>query len=117
LEFEADPNPGRFARLASYRKRYWKKSFFESINLINDKCRELDLKPAQAALRWLAFHSKMNVERGDGIIIGTSNPHQLTENIKSIKDGPLHKELLDTIDEAWNIAQIECPDYFYFYGK
>ena len=60
---------------------------------------------------------KMNVKRGDGIIIGTSNLHQLSENIKSIKDGPLDKELLDTIDEAWNIAQIECPDYFYYYGK
>lgn len=117
LEYEADPNPGRFARLASYRKRYWKKSFFDSINLINDKCKDLGIKPAGAALRWLAFHSQMNAERGDGIIIGASNINQLSENIRSINEGPLPKELLVIIDQAWNISQTDCPDYFYFYGK
>lgn len=117
LSYEAPPAPGRFARLASYRKRYWKESYFEAINLIKEKCDSLGIKTAHAAYRWLAYHSRLDKLRRDGIIIGASNIDQLNENINAIEQGELPHDLLSVIDDAWGSAMLESPNYFYFYEQ
>lgn len=117
LNYDNPPAPGRFARLASYRKRYWKEAYFDAINLINHKCESLGIKTAHAAYRWLAYHSKLNAASGDGIIVGASSIGQLTENISSINQGELPSELVEAIDDGWVAAMLESPNYFYFYEK
>ena len=46
LHFEDAPKPGRFARLKSYRDRYWKQSYFDAVNEIKAAC-DAEHQPAQ----------------------------------------------------------------------
>ena len=115
LNFNSEPESGRFARLASYRNRYWKKSYFDAVNLITKVCTEHEIHPAQAAYRWLAFHSCLDTQMNDAIIIGASTMEQFNANLQSLKQGHLSDQVLEAFDAAWHEAINESPDYFYFY--
>ena len=117
LDFEKMPEDGRFHRLASYRKRYWKPSYIEAVKLITEICVSLNIKPAEAAYRWLAFHSKLNDINNDAIIIGASSIEQFNSNLNSLERGELPIEILETFDNAWQESKSESPDYFYFYKQ
>ncbi|MCH8567437.1 MAG: aldo/keto reductase [Balneolales bacterium] len=115
LNYDADPEAGRFARLESYRKRYWKKSYFEAVNAISEVCRQFEINPAEAAYRWLAYHSSLNEHSDDAIIIGASSMKQFDENIAAVSNGILPDVITEAFDLAWSNAMNESPDYFYFY--
>jgi aflatoxin B1 aldehyde reductase len=115
LNYEAEPEPGRFSRLASYRKRYWKKSYFESVNMISEMCRDQGIEPAEAAYRWLSKHSVLNKDKGDAIIIGASSMEQFNANVSAVHTPVLSKDIIDAFDAAWENAKDESPDYYYFY--
>jgi aflatoxin B1 aldehyde reductase len=117
LNYEAEPEQGRFSRLASYRNRYWKKSYFESVNLISEICREHKIEPAEAAYRWLSKHSMLNDKKGDAIIIGASSMVQFESNISAAKSTILSDKITEAFDTAWDNARAESPDYFYFYNQ
>jgi aflatoxin B1 aldehyde reductase len=115
LSYEDVPAPGRFSRLQSYRNRYWKKSYFEAMNLIRVKCKEEGLLPAEASFRWLVHHSFLNKEKGDGIILGASNTEQMGQNMKFIEKDALPDSILTAYNEAWEEAKKESPFYFTFF--
>lgn len=110
--FEDPPEPGRFARLKSYRDRYWKKSYFDAVNKIRNACEEEDIPMAEAAYRWLCNHSKMDSTKGDGILLGASKISQMEQNMASTSKGELPQSILDSIDYAWEIAKPDSPSYF-----
>lgn len=112
--FEDPPEPGRFARLESYRKRYWKKGYFEAIDIIRDECNKMGIPCAEAAYRWLANHSMMRDDQGDGIIIGASSIEQLRQNMAYAEEGPLPDNILTAYEEAWEIAKQDSPAYYKF---
>jgi aflatoxin B1 aldehyde reductase len=116
LNYEESPESGRFARLASYRKRYWKKSYFEAVNSIASVCEKHNIKPAQAAYKWLAYHSLLNTSQQDAIIIGASTMEQFNANMLALNDANLPLEVLDAYSAAWEESKMESPDYFYFYS-
>lgn len=113
--FNAAPTPGRFARLKSYRERYWKESFFDAVEHLTRVCNEEAVPLVEAAFRWLVHHSRMNASLGDGIIIGASSMIQFTQNVEAIQKGPLPNEILTAFDAAWDVARPESPDYFRFF--
>lgn len=115
--YEETPMPGRFNRLQSYRNRYWKKTFFEAVSVLTTKCREVGIEPAEAALRWLAYHSNLDKNQGDGIIIGASNINQLEQNLSSLKKSVLPETIVSAFNIAWEEAKSESPDYFQFYSR
>ena len=115
LNYEELPQQGRFARLQSYRDRYWKKTYFDAVHVLTTKCREFEIEPVEAAYRWLTFHSFLKPECGDGIIIGASTVNQLEQNINAVKKGELPKEITDAFDIAWSEAKVDSPEYFNFY--
>jgi aflatoxin B1 aldehyde reductase len=110
--FDENPGEGRFSVRPNYKARYWKKSFFEIMNDLTMKCEKEGLKLSEAALRWLAFHSDLELSRGDGIIIGVSKFHQLEENILAVSRGPLPNNIKEVFSAAWNQAKADSPDYF-----
>ena len=116
LDYHAEPEKGRFDRLASYRKRYWKKSYFDAVNLITKVCDKQGISPAQAAYRWLAFHSHLDCHKDDAIIIGASSVSQFNTNLEAITQSNLPQEVLEAFDTAWHETISESPDYFYFYN-
>ena len=116
IHYEDSPMPGRFARLQSYRNRYWKESFFEAVSFLADKCGEAEITLAEASFRWLAYHSLLNQSEGDGIIIGASNMTQLDQNLLAQEKGPLPETIVNAFNAAWVEAKPESPEYFNFYS-
>lgn len=110
--FEEDPTHGRFTLRPNYQDRYWKKSFFDALGILTEKCKELDIPVAEAAYRWLAYHSQLDKSKGDGIIIGASKLNHLEQNILSINKCELPDIIVNAFEEAWIEAKPDSPDYF-----
>lgn len=117
ISYEETPMPGRFSRLQSYRSRYWKKSFFDAVEILTKECRKVDIEPAEAAFRWLAYHSSLSESDGDAIIVGASNIKQLEQNINATRMNELPNEIVNVFNVAWEEAKPNSPEYFRFYSK
>ena len=105
---------GRFARLKSYRDRYWKQSYFDAIGEIKKACEAENIPMAEAAYRWLVNHSMIKSELGDGILLGASRIEQMEQNLIAVTKGELPQSILDAMDSAWEIANPDSPAYFKF---
>ena len=114
LHYEDAPEPGRFARLESYRKRYWKQSYFDAVNGIRKACESENIPMAEAGYRWLCCHSMMDAAKGDGILLGASRQEQMTQNMAAVEKGELPQTVINAMDEAWEIARPDSPVYFKF---
>ena len=114
LHFEDAPEPGRFARLESYRKRYWKQSYFDAVDEIRKACETENIPMAEAGYRWLCYHSLMDATKDDGILLGASRQEQMTQNMAATTKGPLPQSVLDAMDAAWEIAKPDSPAYYKF---
>lgn len=113
--FEDSPEPGRFARLKSYRDRYWKNSYFAAIEEIRLACEKEGIVMVEAAYRWMVNHSCMKSELDDGILLGASRQEQMEQNLTAAKKGPLPESIIAAMDEAWEIAKPDSPAYFKFF--
>ena len=116
--YEDKPEAGRFINRPNYQKRYWEKSFFEAVALIKTRAEMMNISIAEVSLRWLTYHSMLNGDRGDGIIIGASKIRHLFDNIKALEKGPLPEEMISDFEKAWEITKGDSPEYFTLYhGK
>lgn len=113
IDFNSHPKEGRFSRLESYRKRYWKESYFEAVKLLLKTCKGHNIKPVDAAYRWLVHHSLLDVDV-DGVIIGASSTDQLNQNMLAVNRGGLPQQVVDAFDVAWGEAKFDSPEYFKF---
>lgn len=104
------PNGGRFALKSSYMERFWKKSYFDAIGIIQDASRQSGLTMVQIALSWLIHHSRLNCSNGDGIIIAASNLEQWETNLNSFGE-KLPNKVLEALDHAWEATSHDCPSY------
>jgi len=110
--FEDTPVEGRFTLRPNYQDRYWKKTFFNALKTLTVECDKFNIPIAEAAYRWLAFHSQLNESLGDGIIIGASKVKQVEMNIKALENGFLPESIVNSFEIAWDEAKADCPDYF-----
>lgn len=108
------PSFGRFAQRESYKKRYWRQSFFDAVDSLRGVCEKNGISMIDAALRWLAYHSAMDSIKGDAIIIGSSKPDQLIQNISAVTKGHLSEEVVSACDKAWLICKDDAPSYYTF---
>lgn len=115
--YEDAPTDGRFTHRPNYQNRYWKQSFFEAVSMLKEECLACGITTIEATYRWLAFHSMLRGDRGDGIIIGASKLGHLRQNMASIKAGPLPQSLLDVFEAAWVLCKSDSPEYFTLYKK
>ena len=110
--YSEEPAEGRFRGNDMYLDRYWKPDYFEAIGRLTEACRQSDISPAAAALRWLVNHSFLSAEKGDGIILGASKVGHLAENLASCAQGSLPPAVVETFDSVWEIVSPACPKYF-----
>lgn len=116
--FKETPSDGRFTHRPNYRSRYWKKSYFAALDLIKAAAEKHGITSIEATYRWLAYHSMLNGDRGDAILIGASKLAHLKQNMETIKAGPLPEDLLEAFEMAWNVVKGDSPEYFTLYqGK
>ena len=104
------PQEGRFALKRVYLERFWKKSIFDAIEIIQDASEQTGLSMIQIALRWILRYSFVNGPNGDGVIIAASNLKQWEYNLNNLS-GELPVKVLEAIDRAWEKARQECPPY------
>lgn len=115
--FEAEPSDGRFTHRPNYQARYWKKSFFEAVDHIKTICEKNGVSVVEATLRWLKWHSMLNAERGDAIIIGASKLNHLKQNLEALERGPLSDDIAEAFEDAWRITRPDSPEYFTYYSR
>ncbi len=116
--FEDAPDDGRFTHRPNYQKRYWKKSFFDAVDLIKNAAGKYGINPIEATYRWMVYHSMLNGERGDAVLIGASKLSHLTQNMETLKAGPLPEDVTTAFEDAWMISKGDSPEYFTLYkGK
>ena len=109
---------GRFTHRPNYQNRYWKKSYFDAVDMIKAAAERHGITSIDATYRWLAYHSMLNGDRGDAILIGASKLNHLLQNMETVKAGPLPKDMIETFEAAWQITKGDSPEYFTLYkGK
>lgn len=114
-KFEDTPTDGRFMHRPNYQGRYWKKSYFDAVDVIKTAAEKNGITSIEATYRWLAYHSMLNAERGDAILIGASKLNHLKQNMDAVKAGSLPEEVAAAFDEAWQITKGDSPEYFTLY--
>ena len=116
--YEEAPTDGRFTHRPNYQGRYWKKSFFDGFEIIRAAAEQQGITPIEATYRWLAWHSMLDGERGDAILIGASKLSHLKQNLDAVLAGPLPEELVEAFNRAWSTSRGDAPTYFTLYkGK
>lgn len=117
-KFEDAPTDGRFTHRPNYQGRYWKKSFFDAVDVIKTAAEKHGISSIEATYRWLAYHSMLNGDRGDAILIGASKLNHLIQNMETVKAGPLPVDVVQAFEQAWTITKGDSPEYFTLYkGK
>ena len=112
------PTDGRFTHRPNYQGRYWKKSFFDAFEVIKAASEKHGISSIEATYRWLTYHSMLNGDRGDAILIGASKLDHLQQNMETIKAGPLPEDVVEAFDIAWMMSKGNSPEYFTLYkGK
>ena len=111
------PTDGRFTHRPNYQKRYWKQSYFDALGILTAACERNGLTTVEATYRWLAYHSMLNGDRGDAILIGASKLNHLIQNMDAVKAGPLPADMLEAFEQAWIITKPDSPEYFTLYKK
>lgn len=116
--FEDAPTDGRFTHRPNYQGRYWKKSFFDAVELIRAAAAAHGISSIEATYRWLAYHSMLRGDRGDAILVGASKLHHLEQNMATVKAGPLPQDVVEAFEKAWTVTKGDSPEYFTLYkGK
>ena len=117
-DFKDAPVTGRFTYRPNYQNRYWKESYFEAVGRIKEACAQCDMNIVEATYRWMAYHSMLDAEQGDAVIIGASRLSQLQQNMEALNSGELPETVAEAFAAAWQISKADAPEYFRFYtGK
>ncbi|KAH8807670.1 NADP-dependent oxidoreductase domain-containing protein [Xylogone sp. PMI_703] len=96
-----------------HRGRYMDDLYFDTLDVIRPVAAKHGLTETECAFRWLSYHSMMNKEYGDKIIIGASSVEQLRENLQDLEKGPLPEEVVHALDAAWLRVKGVAPKYFH----
>lgn len=112
------PGDGRFTHRPGYQGKYWNKTNFDAIQVIRESVEKRGITMIEATYRWLAYHSMLDGDRGDAILIGASKLNHLISNMETVKAGPLPDEVISAFEKAWEISRGVSREYFTLYkGK
>lgn len=87
--------------------RYWydKPSMHEAMRKMSVLCKEFGVEPGEAAWRWLLFHSMIDGEKGDAVIVGPSNLEQLKDYSEFANKGRLPDDLVKGLNDLWEVVK------------
>jgi len=111
---------GRFAGnswAGKYRQRFWKKSYFDAIDLVKkslaDAYGENAPSLVEASLRFMVHHMKLEGKYGDGVILGCGSLGHFEENVAALDQGePLHESVVAAFEEGAKLTAKDCPGYY-----
>jgi len=83
-----------------YAADYFHNELFHAAEVIKEWAKLFDIPGHNAALRWITWHSQLDAELGDAIIVGASSQEQLEQNLDALEEGPLPDRLVEAIEDA-----------------
>jgi aflatoxin B1 aldehyde reductase len=92
-----------------YGSLYKRSSLLDALDLWNKISDDSGVSKAELAYRWVAFHSVLSSDNGDGIIFGAHKLNQLTQTIGYLRAGPLPAEIVKRIEGLWDGIKHEAP--------
>jgi aflatoxin B1 aldehyde reductase len=87
---------------AKYRGDYFHDPLFAAAEMVKGHAAFYGISGHAAALRWTVWHSDLQAEKGDAVIIGASTQEQLEENLNILEQGPLPDSLLHVLERVWD---------------
>lgn len=84
-----------------YNAMYNRPSFISALDTWGQIAKDEGVSNAELAYRWIFYHSKMQGDHGDAVIIGARKVQQLKETVDAIKKGPLSDIAVQKINEIW----------------
>ena len=81
--------------------------FLEALAMWNSIAYSEGVSGAELAYRWVAYHSALDRDNGDALIVGTSSPKQLEETLSGIEKGPLSNAACAGINDIWKSVKEE----------
>ena len=93
-----------------YPVLYGKESLYRALDEWGEIARDAGgISKAALAYRWIAYHSALKREEGDGVIIGASKIEQLEETLKAIEAGPLDNRTAERASAIWEEVKGDAP--------
>jgi aflatoxin B1 aldehyde reductase len=97
----------------AYASGYLKENIIATVDRAMALVEKHDINGHAAALRWTAYHSVLEPDLGDAIIIAASSVAQLQSNLEYIKQGPLPLKVAESMNEIYGeIAGSEFPYHY-----
>ena len=72
----------------------------EAVGILHTACTAAAVQLREAALRWLVYHSCLDPNFGDAVILGASSLEQIVDNARCAAKGPLPRSVVDAFDDA-----------------
>ncbi|KAF7159598.1 hypothetical protein CNMCM6106_006914 [Aspergillus hiratsukae] len=88
---------------------YAKPAMLEALKLWGELAAEAGIPKAELAYRWVAYHSVLKAEFGDGLIFGSRNERQLRHTLEGLRNGPLPPDVVERAERVWEIVKDEAP--------
>jgi aflatoxin B1 aldehyde reductase len=95
---------GKFQRDLLYKPSYMK--MLAEFGALSAKS---DISRAGLAYRWVRYHSALQKETGDEIIIGAATSEQLADTMNELQGGPLEPWIVQRMEELWEMIKHEAP--------
>ena len=92
-----------------YNELYGKESMYAALDKWGEIARDAGISKAALAYRWIAWHSALKAEDGDGIIVGASKTAQLEETLGAIENGPLERGIAERAEGIWRKVKKDAP--------
>ncbi|KAJ3466378.1 hypothetical protein MRS44_007036 [Fusarium solani] len=102
--WDASTPMGRFNRDLFYKPTYMQ--LLHQFSRIAQECQE---SQSGLAYRWVRYHSVLDGNLGDSMILGAATCEQLNETLAELDKGPLEPYLVQRISDLWEIAKHEEP--------
>lgn len=119
LESNSTPTEGRFSEASGklgkgYREMWYREGNLKALRPVYEEAEKERISMLQVALRWMVHHSPLSIANNgdDGIVIGASSGEQLNENLDALEQGPLSKEVVGRLDEAWKMVKADADPYW-----
>ena len=81
-------------------KRYAKEEVFACMRKLQDISDSSRICIEDLALRWLCWHSELDGEKGDAIVIGASKVKNVKDSVAAFRQGPLPQDVLAKLNEV-----------------
>ncbi|EIT73616.1 putative oxidoreductase [Aspergillus oryzae 3.042] len=92
-----------------YHMMYNKDSMLQGLRLWEEISKQSRIPKAELAYRWVVYHSMLNGINGDGVIVGSRNAEQLKETLAGLAKGPLLPDVVQRIEQVWEIVEGVAP--------